>query len=62
MLNNNMGYLKEIIPGMIRYRLARLRLMTPGTPFNLTFSVTNMCQSRCRTCRIWELYKNDPEK
>jgi MoaA/NifB/PqqE/SkfB family radical SAM enzyme len=29
---------------------------------NLTFSVTNMCQSRCKTCNIWELYKKDPQK
>ncbi len=29
---------------------------------NLTFSVTNMCQSRCRTCSIWKLYRDNPEK
>lgn len=57
-----MAYLKESLPKMIRYRLARLRLMKPGTPINLTFSITNICQSRCKTCRIWELYKKDPEK
>jgi len=31
-------------------------------PLNLTFSVTNICQSRCRTCQIWSLYENNPEK
>ena len=31
-------------------------------PLNLTFSVTNICQSRCRTCNIWSLYENNPEK
>lgn len=56
-----MIYTKEIFPNLVRYKLARAGLVTPGTPLNLTFSVTNMCQSRCKTCRIWELYKKDPE-
>lgn len=47
---------------MVRYRLSRIGWMGPGTPFNLTYSVTNLCQSRCRTCKIWELYRDDPEK
>jgi len=47
---------------MIRYRLARLGLASPGMPMNLTFSVTNLCQSRCKTCKIWELYQKCPEK
>ncbi len=34
--------------------------MSPApAPINLTFSVTNMCQSRCKTCNIWRLYKED---
>ncbi len=33
-------------------------MKTPG-PINLTFSVTNMCQSRCKTCSIWKVYQND---
>ena len=57
-----MGYLKEILPKMLRYRLARLGLARPGTPLNLTFSVTNLCQSRCRTCGIWRLYREQPER
>jgi MoaA/NifB/PqqE/SkfB family radical SAM enzyme len=47
---------------MIRYRLTRWGLASPGMPLNLTFSVTNVCQSRCKTCNIWELYKIHPEK
>ena len=31
-------------------------------PLNLTFSVTNLCQSRCRTCRIWDLYRREPAR
>ena len=56
------NYLKELLPKMIRYRLTRWGLASPGMPLNLTFSVTNVCQSRCKTCNIWELYKIHPEK
>lgn len=55
-------YLKELLPGIIRYPLARRGILSPGTPFNLTFSVTNLCQSRCKTCNIWEIYRKNPEK
>lgn len=47
---------------MVRYRLARSGFCSPGKPINLTFSVTNVCQSRCRTCNIWEIYRKNPEK
>jgi len=53
---------KQILQRMIRYRLSRLGWAGPGTPINLTYSVTNLCQSRCRTCKIWELYRKDPER
>ena len=55
-------YIKELVPKMLRYRLARRGLVGPGMPINLTFSVTNVCQSRCKTCSIWELYQEHPEK
>jgi MoaA/NifB/PqqE/SkfB family radical SAM enzyme len=55
-------YIKELLPKMIRYRLARRGMALPGMPINLTFSVTNVCQSRCKTCSIWGLYKDHPEK
>jgi MoaA/NifB/PqqE/SkfB family radical SAM enzyme len=57
-----MGYLKELLPKMTQYRLAKTGFSQPGKPINLTFSVTNVCQSRCRTCNIWEIYQNEPEK
>jgi MoaA/NifB/PqqE/SkfB family radical SAM enzyme len=57
-----MGYLKEIAPKIIRYRLHRIGLASSGRPLNFTFSVTNACQSRCRTCNIWKVYKDDPSK
>lgn len=57
-----MGYLKELLPKMAQYRLAKSGFFIPGKPINLTFSVTNVCQSRCKTCNIWEIYQNEPEK
>ena len=57
-----MSYLKEILPKIPQYRLAHKGWARPGTPLNLTFSVTNLCQSRCKTCSIWRLYRNDPSK
>lgn len=54
--------LKEILPKLICYRLYRLGLARPVSPFNLTFSVTHHCQSECRTCHIWQLYRRHPEK
>ena len=54
--------LTDIISRIVRYRLAYRNWMSPGPIFNLTFSVTNLCQSRCRTCRIWEIYQIDPDK
>ena len=57
-----LNYFKELAPKMLRYRLAKNGLATPGMPINLTFSVTNVCQSRCKTCNIWELYKEQPQK
>jgi len=57
-----MAYIKEILHKVIQYRLVRSGLVAPGMPLNFTFSVTNVCQSRCKTCNIWELYKDNPEK
>ncbi len=42
----------------LNYRLARLGLVRPAGPINLTFSVTNLCNSRCRTCLIWRIYRD----
>ena len=57
-----MKFVREILPKMFRYRLCRFGMIGPGTPFNFTFSVTNECQSRCRTCLIWKSYRDNPEK
>lgn len=55
-------FIKNVLPKIPQYRLARANLLRPTEPFNLTFSVTNICQSRCKTCNIWEIYKENPKK
>ncbi len=46
---------------VIGYKLNRLGLVKAPRPLTLTFSVTNMCQSRCKTCNIWKLYIDKPK-
>ena len=41
-------------------RLSKIGLAKPPAPLILTFSVTNECQSRCKTCLIWKLYRENP--
>jgi MoaA/NifB/PqqE/SkfB family radical SAM enzyme len=36
--------------------LARQGVTKPVLPITLTFSVTNHCQSKCKTCNIWKIY------
>jgi len=55
-------YLTDLLPRVVKYRLARLGLARPALPITLTFSVTNRCQSRCRTCLIWQLYRDHPAR
>ena len=52
----------ELPPEYIGFKLARHGLSNPPNPITLTFSVTNRCQSRCRTCKIWRYYREHPEK
>ncbi len=55
-------YLQELLPKTINYKLSRWGLVEPDNPITLTFSVTNICQSKCRTCQIWQLYEKQPQK
>ncbi|HUT04122.1 MAG TPA: radical SAM protein [bacterium] len=45
----------------VNCQLARRGIARPGLPITLTFSVTNRCQSRCKTCLIWKFHENRPE-
>ncbi len=53
--------ISNILPKIISYKLARSGLIKPLTPVTITYSVTNMCQSRCKTCYIWNLYRHKPD-
>jgi len=54
-------YILELFPKTIRYKTAKLGLIKPPNPITLTFSVTAMCQSRCKTCHIGSRYHENPE-
>jgi MoaA/NifB/PqqE/SkfB family radical SAM enzyme len=58
---NARDYLTHILPRVIKYKLTYLGWREPINPMTLTFSVTNLCQSRCQTCNIWEVYKKQPD-
>ncbi len=41
--------------------LFRLPLHFDVMPINLTLSVTNRCNAKCRTCNIWKIYIDNPD-
>ena len=43
------------------YRIRRHTYPFTMMPINVTVSVTNHCNSRCRTCYIWNMYHESPE-
>lgn len=54
-LGNAAGLARSIVGAW----LARHGLASPPDPVNVTFSVTRRCQSRCRTCSIWQAERMD---
>jgi len=42
------------------YRLSRICHRPRILPVNITISVTNLCNSRCKTCFIWNFYNDQP--
>lgn len=48
-------------PKMIGYPLARAIGKPNLLPVSLTVSVTNLCNSQCKTCLLWKLYTQKPE-
>jgi hypothetical protein len=53
---NIRDFIISIYPRVISFKLARLGILPAPGPITLTFPVTNMCQSRCKTCMIWKIY------
>ena len=54
--------LSEIAPKLAQSRLAYERAAPPPTPLNLTYSITNKCNSRCQSCDIWKIYPAEKER
>jgi MoaA/NifB/PqqE/SkfB family radical SAM enzyme len=46
---------------MIGYKLFRTANFPKLLPLSMTVSVTNNCNSRCKTCNIWKLYADNPQ-
>jgi len=44
------------------YKLSRSLKLRPPLPINVTVSLTNTCNSRCKTCFIWRHYREHPEQ
>lgn len=51
-------FLTQIYPKTLAYKAARAGISKVPGPMTLTFSVTNRCNSRCKTCNIWQIYPN----
>ena len=43
-----------MIPNILPHKIGRIIRKPLAGPFNLTISVTGKCNSRCRTCNIWQ--------
>lgn len=56
---NAKDFALKIYPRSLAFRAAYHGLAKAPGPITLTFSVTNQCQSKCKTCNIWKIY---PEK
>lgn len=53
--------LLKLPPTIAQYKLSRTLDVKPFLPINVTVSITNSCNSRCKTCFIWKLYRDHPE-
>jgi MoaA/NifB/PqqE/SkfB family radical SAM enzyme len=53
---------REILPRLAQSRASRAGIARPPAPINLTYSVTNKCNSRCRSCDIWKIYPAERER
>ncbi|EMR73862.1 putative Fe-S oxidoreductase [Thaumarchaeota archaeon SCGC AB-539-E09] len=54
--------LLQLPPNILSYKLSRSINLRPPLPINITVSLTNVCNSRCKTCFIWKHYIDNPEQ
>ena len=59
---NARDYIFKIVPKTLYYRLVRRSMVRHCRPITLTFSVTGMCQSNCKTCYIGQEFKRRPDE
>lgn len=59
---NIANYSFDFLLKTVNYKLSRHNLIKPMNPITLTYSVTAMCQSRCKTCKIGERFKQEPQR
>ena len=52
----------KLLPSILRYKLSRYGVLKVPKPLTVTYSVTNVCNSRCKTCNIWKHFKKGKEK
>ena len=52
----------EILPKAVSYRFARRDMKSIVQPITLTFSVTGMCQSNCKTCYVGREFRRNPRR
>lgn len=55
-------YFTKLGPSLVGYKLNRWFGYKGVDPITLTYSVTAACQSRCKTCRIGQMYLDDPTR
>jgi MoaA/NifB/PqqE/SkfB family radical SAM enzyme len=51
----------NFVPKILGYKIVRAIGHPDMLPVSLTVSVTNACNSRCRTCFLWKLYSENPD-
>jgi len=51
----------KLLPTIAGYKFSRRLNLKPSLPISITVSITNLCNSRCRTCFIWKLYRDHSE-
>lgn len=52
----------KLMPYLFDYRMNRWFGRQKFNPITLTYSVTAACQSRCKTCRIGDMFCQDPSR
>ena len=59
---NKRDLIFKLAPHLFSYRINRWFGCKKINPITLTFSVTAACQSRCKTCKIGDMYHDDPNR